>query len=435
MARAMAALVVAAVGALAVGCTDEATDPDASLEGEAVEVLAVWQDVEAERFRAVLDAFEGRSGATVSFTSAEGRDIGTVLDERLVAQDPPDVAVVPLPALIHRYAELGAIHPLDDVLGEDAVRLYAPVWRDLATVDERAFGVWIKAAHKSLIWYGLAVLEERGAVPPADVDGLVELARDLAAAGVPAFAVGGADAWTLTDVFENLYLRVAGPEGYDELTERRRPWTHHTVVEALGLMAQLLAPGLVAGGAEGALATTFPESVALLAGDPPGAAMLAGADFVAGFLAEAGATLSVDVDAFVFPELGDSGQVVVGGGDAAVLLVRSRAGDALVRYLASAEAGELWAGFGGFLSPNEGVDLGAYPDDRSRAIARSLLEAGDGFRFDLSDQQPVDFGGTAGHGMLGILRDFVADPSDPAATARRLEEAYVAASEAATRAR
>ena len=36
---------------------------------------------------------------------------------------------------------------------------------------------------------------------------------------------------------------------------------------------------------------------------------------------------------------------------------------------------KVWARLGGFISPNENVDLGAYPDDITRTIARSLLEA------------------------------------------------------------
>ena len=100
------------------------------------------------------------------------------------------------------------------------------------------------------------------------------------------------------------------------------------------------------------------------------------------------------------------------------------------RVLATAEAGEIWAARGGFLSPNEDVDLSVYPDDRTRDIARALLEAGDGFRFDLSDLQPVEFGGTTGSGMWAILRDLVADPADPpdvAGAAARLEAAAAAA--------
>ncbi len=39
---------------------------------------------------------------------------------------------------------------------------------------------------------------------------------------MPAYSIGGADGWTLTDLFENIYLRQAGPEKYDQLSDARR---------------------------------------------------------------------------------------------------------------------------------------------------------------------------------------------------------------------
>jgi ABC-type glycerol-3-phosphate transport system substrate-binding protein len=156
--------------------------------------------------------------------------------------------------------------------------------------------------------------------------------------------------------------------------------------------------------------------------------MIVGGDFVPGVVAGATeAELGVDVDVIPSPEPRASGRVVVGGGDVAVSMGSSAAGTELLRFLATPEAGEVWAALGGFLSPNEDVALTAYPDDTTRAIARALLEAGDGFRFDLSDLQPVEFGGTTNAGMWGTLREFLADPSDPIATATQLEAEATAA--------
>jgi alpha-glucoside transport system substrate-binding protein len=100
---------------------------------------------------------------------------------------------------------------------------------------------------------------------------------------------------------------------------------------------------------------------------------------------------------------------------------------ALVRYLAGADAGAFWAAAGGFVSPNQDVDLAVYPDDITRSIARHLLQAGDGFHFDLSDTQAPEFGSTPGQGMPGILAEFLADPSDAEGTATRLQAAAEAA--------
>jgi alpha-glucoside transport system substrate-binding protein len=418
------------VTGLAVGCSDDGGGDGGAIDlhGSTVEVVGVWQGAEARAFRRVLARFEARTGATVRFTSTKGEDITAVLDRRLAADSRPDVAFLPQPGLLTRYARSGAILPVDGLVGEEVRANWAPVWQRLGTVDRRLYGVWFKAANKSLLWYSISSFERAGVVPPADIDRLRVVAAQVSAAGTPAFSLTGSpsEAWTLTDWFENLYLRQAGPRRYDALAAHRVPWTDPTVVQTLRTMAELLAPGqtVEAAGA----ATTFPESVAAVFSPKPVASMVMEGDFVPGVVAGAtDAAVGVDVDVFAFPGVEPSDRFVVGGGDAAVLMRSSRAGEALLRFLASADAAEVWAGLGGFVSPNEAVDLTAYPDATSQRIARSLLEAGEGFRFDLSDLQPVAFGGTTGAGLWAELTAFLADPSDPEATARRLEAAAAAA--------
>jgi hypothetical protein len=114
--------------------------------------------------------------------------------------------------------------------------------------------------------------------------------------------------------------------------------------------------------------------------------------------------------------------MVVAGGDAAVLMRRSAAGDALIRFLASPQAAAIWAARGGFVSPNINLSLSAYPDGVSWSIARSLMEAGGNFRFSLADLTPAGFGGTEGQGMRKILQQFLAR-RDVSTTAARLEQA------------
>ena len=426
--RAVAACVGVLLASTA-GCS-AAGDEWPDLSGTTVEVVAVWSDAEAAAFEQVLAAFEARTGATVEFSSTEGRDVGAVLDARIAHRDPPDVAMLPQPGLLQRYARAGAIVPLGDQLTTEVRSRYGSQWRRLATVDGELYGVWFKAANKSLVWYSVGAFERAGVVAPDTLDRLDDLAVALAGSGTPPFAVAAApeDAWTLTDWFENLYLRVAGPEQYDALAEHRLPWTDKSVRTTLDLLARLIPPRFIAGGPASALATPLTDAAAAVFSTTPRAAMIVEGDFVPGVVAgTSDAELGVDVDVFPFPEGRLGGRLVVGGGDVAVQMRPSDAGAALLRFLATGEAGEIWAARGGFVSANQDVDLTVYPDDTTRDIARGLLEAGDGFRFDLSDLQPVEFGGTTDAGMWAVLRDFLADPSDIAGTAARLEADATAA--------
>ena len=405
------------------------------LQGERIEVLAVWSGREAEAFTAVLHRFEQLSGASVAYTSV-GRGMAAALDARLAAGDPPDVAILPQPGLLRRYAREGRLVPLDPEVVAAVERNFADPWRVLGSSDGHLFGVWFKAANKSLIWYNVGLFERLGVVPPDDVDGLLRLAATFADAGLPAFSVAGADGWTLTDWFENLFLRLAGPERYDQLARHAIPWTHDSVKDGLRLFDRVLDGRFLAGGVEGALATKFEPSVQAVLAEPPAAAMVFEGDFVAGVVtaAERG-EMGVDADVFAFPRVGGAGvdgapavgaAPVVGGGDAAVLLRPSRAGRALLRFLADPEAAAIWAARGGFVSPNRNVDLAVYPDDTTRSLARSVLDAGDAFGFDLSDLTPAAFGGIEGQGLRAALQQHLRTRDVEATTARLEAEASVA---------
>jgi ABC-type glycerol-3-phosphate transport system substrate-binding protein len=374
----------------------------------------------------VLRAFARQTGVSVIYTSA-GYSVPAFVQTRLAEGQPPDVVFLPQPGLLRRYAAEHLLVPLNRIAGRAVEANYNAVWRRLGSVGGTLYGVWFKAANKSLIWYNIGVFERAGVVPPSDIGGLVSLAGKLSGSGTPAFAVGGADGWTLADWFSNLYLRLAGPARYDLLAAHRIPWTDPSVKATLRLMARVLDPRVISGGPRRALATSYPESVRDTFARQSAAAMVFEGDFVAGVISgETPALLGVDADVFPFPAVGPSGPVVVAGGDAAVLMRRSSAGDALIRYLASPQAAAIWAAQGGFVSPNINLDLSVYPGPISRAIARSLLEAGGNFRFSLSDLAPASFGGVEGQGMRKILQEFLVN-RDVNATAARLEKAAMEA--------
>ena len=378
--------------------------------------------MEQQHFELVLRAFTRQTGVSVTYTSA-GYSVPAFLAARLAEGRPPDVAFLPQPGLLRRYATEHRLVPLDRIAGHVVADNYNPAWRRLGSVGGTLYGVWFKAANKSLIWYNEGVFEKEGVAPPASVDGLVSLAHELARSGMPAFAVGGRDGWTLADWFSNLYLRLAGPVRYDLLAAHKIPWTDPSVIATLGLLARVLDPRVIAGGPGGAAATGYQESVRQAFTPPPAAAMVFEGDFVAGIIGgTTRAVLGVDADAFPFPAIGRPGPMVVAGGDAAVLMRRSAAGEAFIRYLAGPQAAAIWAAAGGFVSPNINVGLSAYPDAISRSIAAGLLQAGDNFRFSLSDLTPAGFGGTEGQGMRKILRQFLVS-RDISGTADRLEQA------------
>jgi ABC-type glycerol-3-phosphate transport system substrate-binding protein len=393
----------------------------ADLSGQTVEVAAVWSGTEQRNFRKVLDAFAAKTKATVKYTSTSD-DIATVLGTKIKGGAPPDIALLPQPGLLNQFAKQGALKEVNPEVTAEVDKNYASIWKTLGTVNGKLYGVWFKAANKSTVWYATKPFGDAGASEPKTWDEFLKTAQTIADSGTTPVSVGGGDGWTLTDWFENVYVRVAGPDKYDQLSKHEITWTDESVKTALTKLGQLWSKkDLIV---PGALQTDFPTSVTHVFGSSPKAAIVYEGDFVAGVISgDTKAKVGTDAKFFDFPSVNNSPTSVVGGGEVAVSLKDSKGSQELLKFLATPEAAAIWAKLGGFLSPNKNMDTSVYPDDITRKEGEALVGAGDAFRFDMSDLAPPAFGGTPGAGEWKILQDFLANPSDVNGAAAKLEAA------------
>lgn len=402
------------------GSSGEQTQTTSNISGS-VEVVGIWTGAEQKSFQAVLDGFKKtHPNVTVKYTAA-GDNLPTVVSTAVEGGNPPDIAAVGQPGLVKEFVAKGAAKPLD--FARDTItQNYSEDFVELGTVEGKLHSILFKAANKSTVWFNTKAFEDAGVSPPGSFEEFLQAAETLKASGVPAYSIGGADGWTLTDLFENIYLRTAGPEKYDQLAEHEIKWTDQSVKDALTEMAKILGDEEnIAGGTAGALETEFPTSVSNVFAESPKAAMVIEGDFVPGVVAgKSKLEPKTGYDVFPFPTLGDGGNAVVGGGDSLVLFKDSEAAKALLEYLVSEDAHAIWAGRGGFSSPNKNVDPAVYPDDVTRTTASAIAEA-ETFRFDMSDLAPAAFGGTPGQGEWKILQDFLENPDDVDGTASKLE--------------
>ena len=388
-----------------------------------IAVMAIWTGAEQKSFQAVIDGFKKvNPGVSVSYTSG-GDQLPTVLATAIQGGNPPDVAMLGQPGLVKDFVNKGALKPITFALPTIRAN-FAPVWSTLGTVNGKLYGLIWKGANKSTVWYNVASFKNAGVTAPKTWPQLVAAAKTLRASGTKAYSIGGADGWTLTDLFENIYLRSAGPTKYDQLSTHKIKWTDPSVKAALKIMGQILGDTAnIPGGTSGALQTDFPTSVSQVFTVPSKAAMVFEADFVAGVITSS--TKAKPVTGFnvsAFPSIGSSGYPVVGAGDTAVMFKDSPAARAFIQYLATPVAGAIWAKRGGFSSPNKKVPPSAYPDAITRLTATALAKA-PVFRFDMSDLQPASFGGTVGQGEFKLFQDFLKKPSDVDGIAAQLEAA------------
>ncbi|MFE0523837.1 ABC transporter substrate-binding protein [Streptomyces sp. NPDC001260] len=392
------------------------------LNGQTLEVAAVWTGAEQANFMKVMDEFKKRTGAKINFVPT-GNNTSTFLGTKIQGGKPPDVAFLPQVGVLHQFADKGWLKPLGADAKAQLTKNFSKGWVDLGAWKGTQYGVYAKAANKSLVWYNTQAFDAAGIKDtPKSWKDFLTTAQTLSDAGSPAVSIGGADGWTLTDWFENVYLSQAGPDKYDQLAAHKIKWTDPSVKQALTTLAQLWGKNdLIAGGTKGALNTEFPKSVTQTFSGSTPAGMVFEGDFVAANInGDTKAKLGTDAKVFPFPAVGSQAPVV-SGGDVAVALKGGTGAQALLTFLASTDAAEIWAAQGGILSPNKEMDMSKYKDAITKQIAQQLLAAGDNFRFDMSDQAPAAFGGTAGTGEWKDLQDFLRNPKDVAGAQQKLE--------------
>jgi alpha-glucoside transport system substrate-binding protein len=392
-----------------------------------VSIIAKWTGDEQKSFEAVLAPFKkANPGVKIKYQGA-GDNTPQVVSTAIAGGNPPDIATMPQPGTMRDFAKRGALKPITFAKSTIASH-YAPVWLQLGSVNGKLYGLFFKGSDKSTVWYNVKSFKNAGAKPASTWPQFLAAAKTIRASGQKAYSIGGADGWTLTDLFENIYLRTAGAAKYDALSNHKIKWTDSSVIAALKVMAQVVGDtSNIPGGTSGALQTDFNTSVSNVFSNNPKAAMVLEGDFVPGVVASSNPLKAVTgYNVFNFPSINGSKPAVMGGGDIVAMLKDTPATRALIQYLATPQAATIWAKRGGFSSPNKDVKPSAYTDPLQRTTAVALAKASV-FRFDMSDLQPAAFGATAGQGEWKLFQDFVSKPSDANGIAKKLESSAAAA--------
>jgi alpha-glucoside transport system substrate-binding protein len=232
----------------------------------------------------------------------------------------------------------------------------------------------------------------------------------MVADGVPPWCIGiesaAATGWPATDWIEDIMLRTAGPDVYDQWVNHEIPFNDPAVKKAAEVMADIwLNPDYVFGGATAIATTNFGDAPGPMFTDPPDCMLHRQGNFITGFFPEdIQADLENKVGVFGFPAIDPQwGIPALGGGDQYVMFNDRPEVRQVMEFLATWESAEVWAEAGGALFPYKDQDLNAYPDALSRAQAELLLNA-KVFRFDASDLMPAEVGaGSFWAGMVDLV--------------------------------
>jgi alpha-glucoside transport system substrate-binding protein len=365
--------------------------PDGSaVTGGTITVTSLWGGAEQENFQKVLDAFKAKTGITAKYES--NRDnYATVLQTKISGGNPPDVAILPGIGFLRRFAKDGSIKKVSD-LGIDAAALqpnYAPGILDIGSVDGDLYAIMVKFNSKSTVWYRPDKLTAAGVEVPKDWDAFTAALKTLVDKGDKPLGLGAKDDWTLTDWFESIYVRQAGPDAYTKLFSKDGDWADPTVATAVKTMTDVLNDTNVEGGIKAALGRGFVDGIGQVFSANPKADIYYEGGFVGGIITgqvNKDAKLGTDADWFDFPSINGNNGVTIGG-DVLAAFTTNPGVKEFMEYMASAEAGAVWAATGAIISPVKGVDASVYPNDQVKREAAQVANAS-AVRFDGSDLLP-----------------------------------------------
>ncbi len=395
---------------------NEYTDVDVS--GTEVSVFAAPTGDEGASIQATFDIYNEATGSTVTYEGSD--DFEAQLRIRVDGGNPPDIAITPQPGSICVFADAGEIVALED-LGMDIAALEAAhgsYFMDLGKcADGKHYSIPTNANYKSIVWYNKPAFESAGYSIPATWDEMVTLSETIVADGGTPWCIGlGSDAatgWPGTDWIEDIMIRTAGADVYNQWTKHEIPFTDPAVQLAFDTFAEIMfGEGFVLGGPDGVAAIDFRDAPDPMFNDPPSCLMHRQASFISNFFPE-GVELGTDAAFFNFPAIDTSlPAAAMGGGELAMVFEnRPEVGAALLAYSQPALQciNASGAGIPGIerISANANTPNSCYVTDtvklQAEAVAAAL--AGNGFVFDGSDLMPPAVGqGSFWTGMIDWTR-------------------------------
>ncbi|MCP3975553.1 MAG: carbohydrate ABC transporter substrate-binding protein, partial [bacterium] len=407
--------------------------------GTEVQIMAQWIEGEGDSFANTLAAFADRTGIDIQYDGIT--DYETVLTVRVEGGDTPDLAQIAQPGLMNTFADQGDLVNLSEWINTDQIMTdYSSAWTDQATYNGNMYGVYFKGDTKSLVWYPVAAFESAGYQVPTTWDELTALSDQIVADGGKPWCVsiehGDASGWVATDWIEDVLLRTAPVEIYEQWINHEIPFNHPEVLEAAAIVQDYwFDSDYVFGGNTNINAQWVGDTPKPMFDDGgPSCWMHRQASWISGFFpadptrgtdAEGNEILyqaGEDAKFFYLPPIeAASGRPVLGGGDMFVMFNDRPEVRAVMEYLATSDAASAWVAEGTFISPNGSVPNDWYTTYAGQEIA-TILAAATTLQFDASDLMVKEVGG--GTFWSGMIDWVAANGTNTEAVFQEIEDSW-----------
>ncbi|GAB4106137.1 ABC transporter substrate-binding protein [Micromonospora taraxaci] len=379
-------------------------------DGKKVSIYASIRDAEADLLERSWSQFTDCTGIEIAYEGSG--EFEAQLPVRVDGGNAPDIAFVPQPGLVKRFADAGKLKSLSADTKALAEQNMPADWLKYGTVNGTLYGVPLGANVKSFVWYSPKTFKEKGWEVPTTWDQLIALSDKIAASGTKPWCVGvesgDATGWPATDWIEDVILRTQGPEVYDQWTTHGIPFNDPKIVDAVDRAGSILKNEKYVnggfGGVKSITTTSFQEAgVPVTTGK---CAMHRQASFYANQFPE-GTKVAEDGDAFAFyfPAIDPAkGKPVLGAGEFVVAYADRPEVQAVQTYLASAEYVNSRAKLGNWVTANNKLDIANVASPIDKLSVQILQDKTGTFRFDGSDLMPAAVGaGTFWKGMVEWL--------------------------------
>jgi alpha-glucoside transport system substrate-binding protein len=416
MRRAWVIVPVMAVLLFTIGCNEEEGDGgEGQLENTGtINVLSAMDPVaETPAIQEIVDEDLGDVDYTVEMEgSADFEEQFPIRAEGGTL----DIALLPQPGTVAAQAEAGNLTSLEDLgidIGE-VEALFGEYFLSLGEFEGEHYGLPTNINLKSMVWYPKAAFDAAGYTVPTTWDELMALSDQIVAdGGTPwcvGFESGTATGWPATDWMEDIMLRTAGPDTYDQWVTHEIPFNDPAVANAATVFGDVMfTEGYVLGGAADTPSIAFGDAPLPMFEDPPGCWLHRQASFINAFFPE-GTEAGVDYDWFPLPPIDQEGTLFAG--ELAVIGTagnRPEVTDFLEQFMAEEIQCDMGSVVGSSrISPNVNVGPECYGNqilaDASEVLTNALA-TGTG-RFDASDLMPGEVGaGSFWTGMVQYMQE------------------------------
>ncbi|WP_440708296.1 ABC transporter substrate-binding protein [Herbiconiux sp. YIM B11900] len=405
--------VAAALGLTLVGCSGNAGGGSGSSDtvGEADGVVTVYgtiADTEAELLEQSWADWEKENNIDIQYESS--KEFESQIGIRAQGGNPPDLAIFPQPGLLSDLASRGFIQPAPEAVEKNVDDNWSADWKAYGTVDDTFYGAPLMASVKGFVWYSPKQFADNGWEVPKTYQEMLDLTAKMQtttgkAPWCAGFGSGDATGWPGTDWVEDLVLRQAGPDVYDQWVKNEVKFTDPQISDAFTSVGDiLLNPSYVNAGfgdVSSINATAFGDVANAMADGT--CSLTHQASFFDGFLTDAGATVGPDADiwAFVTPAVTEGETAVTGGGEIVGAFSNDADTQKVQEYLSSSDWANSRVSLGGVISANKGLDPANAKSPILQEAIKILQDPDTTFRFDASDLMPGAVGaGTFWKGMV-----------------------------------